>query len=101
PADQEQEECRLGSDDREDVYKILKDYADTNPALNGEHAKLLFETMRDYRREGLDLPKTQRDEVERMHKELSRMAIDFESNVTKAQKAVKFSKAELEGVPDN
>ena len=57
--------------------------------------------MRDYRRAGLDLPKAQRDEVERMRKELSRLTTDFESNVTKAEKAVKFTKAELEGVPED
>src|SRR5436190_1624309 len=30
----------------------------------------------------------------------NRLAIDFESNVTKAQKAVKFTRRELEGVPE-
>ncbi len=96
----ELEEWVVGLDYREDVYKVLKAYADQQPKLKGEDAKLLFETMRDYRRAGLDLPKAQRDEVERMRKDLSSLAIDFESNVTKAEKAVKFSKAELEGVPD-
>jgi thimet oligopeptidase len=96
----ELEEWVVGLDYREDVYKVLKAYADQQPKLKGEDAKLLFETMRDYRRAGLELPKAQRDEVERMRKELSGLAIDFESNVTKAEKAVKFSKAELEGVPD-
>ena len=57
--------------------------------------------MRDYRRAGLELPKAQRDEVEQMRKELTRLTTDFESNVTKAQKAVKFTKAELEGVPES
>ena len=95
------EEWSVGLDYREDVYKILKAYADTNPHLKGEDAKLLFETMRDYRRAGLALPKEKRDEVERMRKELSRLTTDFESNVTKAEKAVKFTKAELEGVPDS
>ena len=57
--------------------------------------------MRDYRRAGLDLPKTQRDEVERMRKELSRLTTDYESNITKAKKAVKYTQAELEGVPES
>jgi thimet oligopeptidase len=91
----------VGLDYREDVYKVLKAYADQQPKLKGEDAKLLFETMRDYRRAGLDLPKPQRDEVERMRKELSQLTTDFESNVTKAEKAVKFTKADLEGVPDS
>jgi thimet oligopeptidase len=91
----------VGLDYREDVYKVLKAYAAKKTQLKGEDAKLLFETMRDYRRAGLDLPKAQRDEVERMRKELSRLTTDFESNVTKAEKAVKFTKTELEGVPDS
>src|SRR6266550_7707889 len=97
----ELQEWMVGLDYREDVYKAVKAYADTRPKLAGEDAKLLDETMRDYRRAGLELPKPTRDEVERIRKELSRLTTDFESNVTKAQKAVKFTKAELEGVPDS
>ena len=95
------EEWVVGLDYREDVYKVLKAYADRQPKLKAEDEKLLFETMRDYRRAGLELPKVQRDEIERMRKELSSLTIDFESNVTKAEKSVKFTKAELEGVSDS
>jgi len=97
----ELEEWMVGLDYREDVYRVLKACAAKKPKLKGEDAKLLFETMRDYRRAGLDLPKAQRDEVERMRKELSRLATDYESNVTRAQKALKFTRAELEGVPES
>ena len=97
----ELEEWMVGLDYREDVYKIVKAYADTKPKLKGEEAKLLFETMRDYRRAGLDLPLARRDEVERMRKELSRLTTDYESNITKAEKAVKFTRADLEGVPQS
>ncbi len=97
----ELQEWIVGLDYREDVYKAVKAYADTNPKLKGEDAKLLYETLRDYRRAGLALAKDQRDEVERRRKELSRLTTDFESNVTKARKSVKFSKAELEGVPES
>lgn len=91
----------VGLDYREDVYRALKAYADTNPKLAGEDAKLFSETMRDYRRAGLALPKAERDEVERLRKELAALSTDFENNVTKATKTVKFTKAELEGVPDD
>ena len=97
----ELEEWTVGLDYREDVYKAVKAYADTKPKLKDDDAKLFSETIRDYRRAGLDLPKAQRDEVERMRKELSRLATDYESNITKAQKAVKFTKAELDGVPES
>jgi Zn-dependent oligopeptidase len=95
----ELEEWSVGLDYREDVYHAIKAFADAKPKLKGEDEKLLSETMRDYRRAGLDLPKPERDEVERMRKELSRLTTDFDSNITKAQKAVKFTKAELDGVP--
>ena len=97
----ELQEWVVGLDYREDVYRALKAYAETKPRLKGEDAKLLAETLRDFRRAGLELPKAKRDEVERMRKELSRLTTDFESNVTKARKAVKFTKAELEGVPES
>jgi thimet oligopeptidase len=97
----ELEEWMVGIDYREDVYRAVKAYADTQPALQGQDAKLLFETMRDYRRAGLDLPKADRDAVERMRKELSRLCTDFESNVTKAEKALTFTRTELDGVPED
>jgi thimet oligopeptidase len=88
-------------DYREDVYRALKAYADTKPNLHGEDAKLLFETMRDYRRAGLDLPKADRDEVERMRTELSSVSLDFEKNVEDAKAPVTFTKEELEGLPND
>ncbi|TAK94688.1 MAG: hypothetical protein EPO07_16345, partial [Verrucomicrobia bacterium] len=95
------QEWAVGLDYREDVYKAIKAYADMQPKLAGEEAKLLEETLRDYRRAGLALPKAERDEVERLRKELSNVSTDFSSNVTKSQKALKFTKAELDGVPDS
>src|ERR1039458_1425094 len=64
----ELQEWMVGLDYREDVYRAIKAYADTQPKLEGEDAKLLLETMRDYRRAGLELAKADRDDVERMRK---------------------------------
>jgi thimet oligopeptidase len=97
----ELEEWMVGLDYREDVYKAVKAFADKKPKLKGEDAKLLNETLRDYRRAGLGLPKPERDQVEKMRKELSRLTTDYDANVTKAQKAVKFTRTELEGVPES
>jgi Zn-dependent oligopeptidase len=97
----ELEEWMVGIDYREDVYRALKSYAATIPKLEGEDAKLLADTLRDYRRAGLELPKEQRDDVERLRKELSRLTTDFASNITKAEKAAKFTRAQLEGVPES
>lgn len=95
------DEWSVGTDYREDVYKAVKAYADTHPKLEGEDAKLLTETMRDYRRAGLELPKPQRDEVEALRKKLSGLTTDFDANITKTRQAVVFTKAELDGVPED
>jgi len=91
----------VGIDYREDVYKAIKAFADTHPKLTGEDAKLLKETLRDYRRAGLDLPPDQRKEVEQLRKELSKLGTDFDTNIVKASAPVVFTKAELDGLPES
>ncbi len=94
-------EWSVGIDYRDDVYRALKTFADTQPQLLGEDKKLLDDTLRDYRRAGLALPKDQRDAVEKLRKELTALETDFENNVTKAHAELKFTKAELAGVPED
>jgi oligopeptidase A len=91
----------VGIDYREDVYKTIKAFAETHPKLTGEDEKLLKETLRDYRRAGLDLPPDQRKEVEQLRKELSKLGTDFDSNIVKANAPVMFTKADLDGLPES
>lgn len=95
------QEWAVGIDYREDVYKAIKAFADTHPKLSGEDAKLLKETLRDYRRAGLDLPPDQRKEVEQLRKELSKLGTDFDTNIVKASAPVIFTKADLDGLPES
>jgi len=90
----------VGLDYREDVYKVVQAFADTQPALEGESKKVLEETLRDYRRAGLHLPQAERDKVEALRKELASASTDFEANITKAKAPLTFTRAELAGVPD-
>jgi thimet oligopeptidase len=91
----------VGIDYRQDVYKALKAFADTKPKLSGEDKKLFEETMRDYRRAGLDLPPDKRQEVEDLRKQLAKLGTDFDSNIVNAKAPLVFTKAELDGVPDS
>src|SRR6184192_3909582 len=91
----------VGIDYREDVYKAIKAFADTHPKFSGEDEKLLNETLRDYRRAGLELPEDQRKEVEKLRKELSKQGTDFDTNIVKSNAPVMFTKADLDGLPDS
>src|SRR5213083_3443541 len=95
------QEWAVGIDYREDVYKAIKAFADTHPKFSGEDEKLFSETLRDYRRAGLDLPPDQRKEVEQLRKELSKLGTDFDTNIVKATAPVMFTKADLDGLPDS
>jgi thimet oligopeptidase len=91
----------VGVDYREDVYKAIKAFADTHPKLSGEDEKLLKETLRDYRRAGLELAPDKRKEVEGLRKELTELGTDFETNIVKSNAPVMFSKADLDGLPES
>jgi thimet oligopeptidase len=91
----------VGVDYRDDVYKAIKAFEKTKSKLSGEDAKLLKETLRDYRRAGLDLPPEKRKEVEELRKELSKLGTTFSSNIVETQAPVVFTKAELDGVPES
>src|SRR5437868_3424155 len=91
----------VGIDYREDVYKSLKAFANTKPQLTGEDKKLFDETMRDYRRAGLELAPDKRKEVEQLRKDLAKLGTDFDTNIVNAKVPVVFTKAELDGVPES
>ena len=91
----------VGVDYREDVYKAIKAFEKTQPKLSGEEAKLFKETLRDYRRAGLDLPPEKRKEVEQLRKDLSKLGTTFDTNIVEVQAPVVFTKAELDGVPES
>ena len=91
----------VGIDYREDVYKAIKAFANTHPKLSGEDKKLFDETLRDYRRAGLELAPDKRSEVEQMRKDLSKLGTDFDRNIVDATAPVVFTKAELDGVPED
>src|SRR6266705_2842488 len=95
------QEWAVGIDYREDVYKAMKAFADTHPKLSGEDEKLFKETMRDYRRAGLDLPAEKKQEVEQLRKDLAKLGTDFDSNIVNAKAPVVFTKTELDGLPDS
>lgn len=85
---------------REDIYKVLKAFVDTKPALSGEDRRNVDDVMREYRRAGLDLPADQRAAVEAMRKELTEMVTKFQQNISAATSALTFTAADLAGVPE-
>lgn len=98
---QTHQQWNLAIDYREDVHKAIKAFAGEKPKLKGEDEKLLVETLRDYRRAGMDLPEDKRQEIQQWRSELTKLATEFDSNLFAAKAPVTFTKAELEGLPED
>lgn len=80
---------------REDIYKAVKEYAAKNETLAGENKKLLKETLRDFRRNGLELPPKQREQFKAMSKRLAELSTQFEENLSKVNDGIELSVDEL------
>lgn len=93
------EDWGVSTDYREDVYKVLQAFADTKPSGDEEDGRLIHDTLLGYKRAGLALPLDQRKVVEELRKELAAVGTDFDTNIANGTAPLKFTKAELEGVP--
>ena len=86
---------------REDLYRAVKAYADTNPTLTAERKRALDFTMRDYRRAGMELTEDKRARLLEIEKELSRLGIDFEKRIADDDTRLAVNTWELPGVPQS
>ncbi|MCB9849004.1 MAG: Zn-dependent oligopeptidase [Phycisphaeraceae bacterium] len=91
---------------RTDVYNACKAYdvayrEGRKPRLFGEDLKLYEDTMRDFRRAGLELDQATRNKVEALQKDLARLSTDFDTNITNADVTLGFTAQELDGVPES
>ncbi|HYD83472.1 MAG TPA: M3 family metallopeptidase, partial [Opitutus sp.] len=93
------QEWGIALDYREDIYRALKAFADTNPKLDAQEQRLMDFELRNYRRAGLALPAEQRAAVEQLRKQLSALEQEFSVNINQARAPLDFSADELAGVP--
>ncbi|EJD34813.1 zincin [Auricularia subglabra TFB-10046 SS5] len=86
---------------RIDLFEAAKDAAaSAGPgALTGEDKRLADKILLQGRRAGLDLPESERKELEVLKKELSAQCIQFLRNYGTENGQISFSSKELEGVP--
>lgn len=85
---------------RDDLYQAVKDYAATNPKLEGEQKKLLVELLRDYKRSGMELKPDQREKLAAIQKEITKLGQEFEKNIREDKTTVPVTKDELTGMSD-
>ena len=79
--------------------KVVKRYADRKEPLTGVRARLLRDTQRDLRRNGLELPADKQKELRAINEELSKLVQSFEANLSESTARIKVKPEQLKGLP--
>ena len=85
---------------REDLYAAIKAYAGRGEALGPEEARLLEFELRDYRRNGFELPEAERARVRELSDELVSLGVEFQKNIAEWDDGILVSREDLADLPD-
>ena len=85
---------------REDLYAAIKAYAGRGEALGAEEARLLEFELRDYRRNGFELPEAERARVRELSDELVSLGVEFQKNIAEWDDGIVVSREDLAGLPE-
>ena len=86
---------------REDLYQAVSDYAAKKEPLKGEDARLLQKELLDFKRSGVTLPRETREQVKTIRRKLVQLEADFGKNLNDVKDSAIFTRAELNGLPDD
>lgn len=79
---------------------VLKAYAAKKETLTSERQRFLDETLRDFRRNGIDLPEDKRKRLRSINQELTQLGQKFIAEIGATKGKIKVGPKQLEGLPD-
>jgi thimet oligopeptidase len=83
-----------------DIAAVLKAFAaGEGTKLEGERKKLLADVLRDYRRNGLDLPPEKQERLRALNAEITEIGQKFEVNIASSTGKITVDAKKLEGLP--
>ena len=82
-----------------DVAAVLKGYAAKGDKLEGERARLLADTLRDFRRNGFDLPPEKQTRLRELNEQITDRGQEFTSNIASSGGSIVVKKDQLDGLP--
>jgi len=82
-----------------DLASVLKAYAAKGEKLEGERARLLADVLRDFRRNGLDLPPEKQQRLREINEQVTKIGQDFMSNLSAATASIEVAPKALDGLP--
>ncbi len=100
--DEKLDKYMVGLSFREDLYQAIKEFAATAEAaaLTGEDARWLAFELRDYRRNGFDLPAGQRQRVRELFDKLVELDVQFRKNIDEYEDGILVNRDQLAAMPE-
>ncbi len=88
---------------REDVYAAVRAFAASpaGAALEGESARHLEFTLRDFRRNGFELDHAAREQVQALKEQLVDLGVRFRRNIDEYEDFLLLTRDQLGGLPDS
>ncbi|CAN5924844.1 hypothetical protein BH11MYX4_BH11MYX4_09760 [soil metagenome] len=81
------------------IARVVKRYAAKKEPLSGPRARLLAHTLRDFRRNGLELDAKGQARTREINEELTKLGQDFDTNLAASHLSVDATPAQLDGLP--
>ncbi|WP_424245540.1 thimet oligopeptidase [Elusimicrobium posterum] len=86
---------------RKPLYNAIKEYADTNPALDIPEAKMLKDMMIGFKKSGLHLPDDKLEIYKQLSTRRSELSINFSKNIRDNNDYLEVTLEQLEGLPQD
>lgn len=83
-----------------DLAKVVKAYAKTASGLSVERKRFLDHTLRDFRRNGLDLPTDKQVRIKKINQEETELSQNFIKEIGKSKGYITVTNKQLEGMPE-
>ena len=83
------------------LARVIKQYANKKDkeTLTGPRQRLLDHTLRDFRRNGLDLDEKGQTKLRAMNEEITKLGQDFDTNIAESHLEIAVTPKELDGLP--
>jgi len=87
-----------------ELYNAFKAYAlgnFTKEKLRDDQRYFVQETMKDFKRAGLELPLGELEKIKKIKKELANLSLSFSSNIAQDNRTIEVDRASLAGMDDD
>jgi thimet oligopeptidase len=84
-----------------DLADVFKRFAAAHPELEGVRKKFIEETLRDYRRNGLELAPDGQKRLRELNDELTTLGQEFEANIASSLAWIDVKPEALDGLPES